>query len=292
MHNVSDQQVSQMAQRTTKFAVEVLPAGVGRDLGRKTRQKPSEGLRPVALQKEEVLELVYDSLDDLALSGCPPAHLLWPRPLRVVLRGCSHHRSVLRKPMALPLNRGEALVGEVGRVAVFADEDFSNGPFVGGGFGQAEGGYDALGGDSESHLEAVDPFGLRGAPSKGGLSREKSMATRPHPHHSRYEGGVQNVVDRSLPGEGLRHIKLEGSHLALQSPRPAIELALGGQRGEILPEVGVGEAPEIPLAPEARPLGEDGQCEYLRVGDERWTTNSGGVLGVSVPPPLFDEDVQ
>src|SRR5918994_3793247 len=77
MHNVSDQQVSQMSQRTTKFAVEVLPAGVGRDLGRKTPQEPSEGLRPVALQEEEVLELVYDSLDDLAISGCPPARLLW-----------------------------------------------------------------------------------------------------------------------------------------------------------------------------------------------------------------------
>jgi len=68
MHNFSDQEIGQMAQRTTKFAVEVLPACVRCDLGRKARQEAPEGLRPVALQEEEILELVYDPLDDLALA--------------------------------------------------------------------------------------------------------------------------------------------------------------------------------------------------------------------------------
>ena len=68
MHNFSDQEIGQMAQRTTKFTVEVLPACVRCDLGRKARQEAPEGLRPVALQEEEILELVYDPLDDLALA--------------------------------------------------------------------------------------------------------------------------------------------------------------------------------------------------------------------------------
>jgi hypothetical protein len=69
MHNSSNQQVGQAAQRATELDVEPLSAGVGRDFGSKTGQKPLQGLSPVALQGENVLELVYDSLDDLAFSS-------------------------------------------------------------------------------------------------------------------------------------------------------------------------------------------------------------------------------
>ena len=56
MHNRSDQKVGQVAQRSPKLVVEPLPAGVGRQAGQKT----TERLRPVALQGEEILELIYD----------------------------------------------------------------------------------------------------------------------------------------------------------------------------------------------------------------------------------------
>jgi hypothetical protein len=45
-----------------------LSAGVGCDLGSQTYQQPTERLRSVALQAEEVLELADHPLDDLALS--------------------------------------------------------------------------------------------------------------------------------------------------------------------------------------------------------------------------------
>jgi hypothetical protein len=60
MQNRSDQKVGQVAQRSPKLVVEPLPAGVGRHLGRQAGQKTTQRLRPVALQGEDVLELIYD----------------------------------------------------------------------------------------------------------------------------------------------------------------------------------------------------------------------------------------
>src|SRR5687768_6439941 len=65
MHNRSDQKVGQVAQRSPELVVEPLPAGVGRHLGRQAGQKTFKRLGPVALQGEEVLELIYDPFDDL-----------------------------------------------------------------------------------------------------------------------------------------------------------------------------------------------------------------------------------
>jgi hypothetical protein len=63
-----DQQVRQVAQGSAEGVVDPLSAGVGRNLGRQTRQQPAEGLRPMALQAEEVLQLADHPLYDLALS--------------------------------------------------------------------------------------------------------------------------------------------------------------------------------------------------------------------------------
>jgi hypothetical protein len=73
--------------------------------------------------------------------------------------------------VALPPNRGEALVGEISCVAVAVDEGLADGPLVGGGLRQAEGRYNTLRSDREADLEAVDPLGLRGAPSSRRSSR-------------------------------------------------------------------------------------------------------------------------
>ncbi len=81
MHNRSDQKVGQVAQRSPELVVEPLPAGVGRHLGRQAGQKTTERLGPVALQGEEVLELIYDSFDDLPLSRSPATVCFRPRPL-------------------------------------------------------------------------------------------------------------------------------------------------------------------------------------------------------------------
>src|ERR671925_383227 len=104
MHNFSDQKVRQMTQRTTKLGVEILPAGVRCDLGRQTRQKPLESLRSVALQEEEVLELVYDPLDDLALGRRPQQIRLRPCSWGIVLRSRRHQSAMLPKPAPLPVH--------------------------------------------------------------------------------------------------------------------------------------------------------------------------------------------
>src|SRR5215217_6794274 len=48
MHNSSNQQIGQVAQRTTELDIEPLPAGVGCDFGSQTSQQPLQGLGPVA----------------------------------------------------------------------------------------------------------------------------------------------------------------------------------------------------------------------------------------------------
>ncbi len=60
-----------MPQRPTKLVVEPLPTGVGCDLGSQAGQKTTQRLGPVALQGEEVFQLVYDALDELALARRP-----------------------------------------------------------------------------------------------------------------------------------------------------------------------------------------------------------------------------
>ena len=102
MHNSSDQQIGQLTQRTTELDIEPLPAGVGRDFGCQTGQKTAQRLGPVALQGEDVLELVYDSLDDLGVSRPPnvgriASTLCWNCPWELLLP----EHQVLH-PMALP----------------------------------------------------------------------------------------------------------------------------------------------------------------------------------------------
>jgi hypothetical protein len=104
MWNGLGQQVCQATQRSAEGVVDPLGAGVGRDLGGQTRQQPLKGLRPVALQREEVLQLADHHLYDLALARGPAAVLIRPRPQGVVLRGGRDERPVLLQPVPLPLN--------------------------------------------------------------------------------------------------------------------------------------------------------------------------------------------
>jgi hypothetical protein len=55
MCNELDQQIRQVAQRSAEGVVDPLAAGVRGDLCPQTSQQPAEGLRPVALQREESL---------------------------------------------------------------------------------------------------------------------------------------------------------------------------------------------------------------------------------------------
>jgi hypothetical protein len=68
MCNELDQQICQVAQRSTQGAVDPLSTGICRNFGRQTRQQSGEGLGSVTLQAEEVLQLADHPLDDLALA--------------------------------------------------------------------------------------------------------------------------------------------------------------------------------------------------------------------------------
>src|SRR5215211_3265505 len=57
MCNELDQQICQMTQRSAEGVVDALCASVGHNLGGQTRQQPSQRLRTMTLQAEEVLEL-------------------------------------------------------------------------------------------------------------------------------------------------------------------------------------------------------------------------------------------
>src|SRR5215208_137640 len=118
MCNELYEQIRQVAQRSAERVVDLLCAGVGRDLGGQARQQPSQRLRTMTLQREEVLELAYDPFYDLALARGPAPIGLRPRPAGVVLRGGRNERSVKLHPQPLPLEPREALVGQVRSVAV------------------------------------------------------------------------------------------------------------------------------------------------------------------------------
>jgi hypothetical protein len=53
-----------------------------------------------------------------------------------------------------------------------------------------------------------------------------------------------------------------------------------------------GETPEVPLAAEAGPLGEDGQGDYLRVAEQGRPTGFRRLRSVIELPPVVHEHVQ
>src|SRR5215208_2304555 len=130
MCNELYEQIRQVAQRSAERVVDLLCAGVGRDLGGQARQQPSQRLRTMTLQREEVLELAYDPFYDLALARGPAPIGLRPRPAGVVFRGGRNERSVKLHPQPLPLEPREALVGQVRSVAVGSYEGVAYGPLV------------------------------------------------------------------------------------------------------------------------------------------------------------------
>ena len=110
MCNDLDQKVRQVTQRSAKGAVDALCARVGHDLSGHSRQQPSQGLRAMTLQAEEVLELADHPFDDLAFARGPAAIGFRPRPPGVVFRGGRDERTVNLQPQPLPLDPREALV--------------------------------------------------------------------------------------------------------------------------------------------------------------------------------------
>ena len=97
-----------MALRSSEMLVEPLATGVGSDLGCQACQETLKRLGPVALQGEDVLELVYDPFDELPLSRRPATVSFRPRPLGVVLGSGRYQRSIEIRP-ASPLNARKAL---------------------------------------------------------------------------------------------------------------------------------------------------------------------------------------
>src|SRR5215204_568661 len=292
MHNCSDQKVGQVAQRSSELVVEPLPAGVGCHLGRQAGQKTTQRLCPVPLQGEEVLELIYDPFDDLPLSRRPASVGFRPRPLGVVFGSGHYQRPIEIRPASFPLHTRKALVGQVGLVRVLDDEKVSYGAVVGGCLRQPEGADHALWADRKCYLEPVNPLGLGGAPPEGGLPGKQSLARSSHPHNGRNESSVQDMVDLRNTTERSGHCTLEVAQIGLQRAHPPVELALGTEVREVEAQMCVSKAPEISLASEAGPLGEDRQGDDLGVGKQGWTASSRRLRRALELPPVVYEDVQ
>src|SRR5215213_4868521 len=84
MCNELYEQVRQATQRSAEGVVDALCAGVGHDLGGQAPQQPSQRLRTMTLQAEEVLELADHPFDDLAFARGPAPIGRRPRPPGVV----------------------------------------------------------------------------------------------------------------------------------------------------------------------------------------------------------------
>jgi hypothetical protein len=283
MCNELDQQVSQMTQRSAEGVVDALCSGVRHDLGLQRRQQPSQRLRAVTLQREELLELAYDPFYDLAFARGPAPIGLRPPPAGVVFRGGRiRARSLNFHPKPLPLYPREALVGQVGSVAVGSYEGVPYGPLVRCRRCQTESGDYALGVYHQSHLQAVDPLGLGGAASEACLAAEEPLARSPH--HRRDEGRVHHALECRRLGKLLGEGPLQEAQLGLQGSDAPVELALGAQPREVGAQVRPCQAPEVPLAAQARPLSEDGQGKDLALGKEGGTAGAAcgrGVVGLS-----------
>src|SRR5215210_21328 len=177
-------------------------------------------------------------------------------------------------------------------MAVLGYEGVPYGPLVRGRLRQPESGDYALGVHHQRHLEAVDPLGLRGAASEARWAAEEPLARCPHPHDRRDEGRVHHAVEgrrlRKLLGEGT----LQSAQLRLQGSDAPVELALGAQPREVGAQVRPCEAPELALAAEARPLGEDRQGEDLARAKEGGTAGATCGRGMVGLPPVVYLDVQ
>jgi hypothetical protein len=98
-------------------------------------------------------------------------------------------------------------------VPIAGQERIPYGPLVRGSFGQSKGAHHPLRVHYQRYFETVDPLGLGGTPPEARLSQEEPLARGSHPHHGRYQGGVQDAVECRRFGE----FSGEGSLQTLQS---------------------------------------------------------------------------
>jgi len=100
------------------------------------------------------------------------------------------------------------------------------------------------------------------------------------------------VVDLRAVAKGRGQVPLKGLHLGLEGADPAVELTVGEDVREVRAEVDVGEPEEVTLAPEAGPLGEDGEGEYLARSKQRRMPGPAGRVPMVLPPPVVHQHEQ
>ena len=156
----------------------------------------------------------------------------------------------------------------------------------------SEGGDYPFGAHHQRHLEAVDPLGLRTAPPEARLTSEQPFTAGPRPHDRRDEGRIHHPVSFRRVGELAGQPTLERPQLGLQSADRAVELVLAHQAREVGAEVRLGEAPEVPLAAEAGPLGEDGEREDFARREQGGASGLQAIRGPLASALVVHEHVQ
>src|SRR5918994_7545260 len=146
---------------------------------------------------------------------------------------------------------------------------------------------------TESATLKPRPTRLGGAPAEGCLPGKETLARSPHPHDGGDESGVQDMVDLRSTTQRSGQRTLEVAQIGLHRAHPAVELALGTEVREVGAQMCLSKAPEISLASEAGPLGEDGQGDYLGIGEQGRTSGLVACRGRMVLlPPIVHEHVQ
>jgi hypothetical protein len=109
IHNALDQKVGQVSYQRTEPEAEPLPVSDRHVLGDQARQKFTQhlNLSPMPFQGEEVIDLVYDSLDGLALARGPATVGLQLGPAGVILGSGDDHCPVVLQPVPLSIYGGE-----------------------------------------------------------------------------------------------------------------------------------------------------------------------------------------
>lgn len=185
------------------------PRIVGRDLGDQAGEQTVQGLGPVALQREKVLQLRDDLLDELPFARRPAAVGLWPRPTdgRCPSELPLPAPPVSLQPTPLPCGRGESLVGQVGFVVVGSDQCVAYRSLVAVGRGQPEGRDDARRLHHQGDLEPIDhsvfEWHLLKAPCPANRPLRQALTRTPLPGP---QGRLHDTVDRrGVVGERFGH---------------------------------------------------------------------------------------
>ena len=245
------------------------------DLGRQAGENAHQRVRPLPVQPEGIPQLVHNRFNHLTETGQPPAQRLGPGVLSCPLGRVDCPYTILFRPSLSVLLALKAVIHHVVpapvkvahrraagmRKSPQGEEGLGERLLLGTGWGQGEAGDHAGGVSGQQHLEPFIPSQTSAFPDVR-LSGQPSLSP-PLGISGDHRRQVQYLVEVIGLFQEVGQVDEEGAHLSMQGAPLAIQLRPGGEVGEKRAEMLLGEAVEIPLAPEAGPLREEEKSDRL-----------------------------